>query len=165
MKHPVLFLACLLQLAAAAWLNPRACAGDNCNRAITGVQGGPGVPISRLADCNSYFSATVTPATTYVELILFSLLLTNPISNSTIYTTTVTVYNVIGNTFNNGPTPGPAGPNTPITQTPTAIPSYVTVACDDKPATPVSVRWSSACSCAGATHATTTLPSPVSHHL
>ena len=154
MRYSIPFLAGLAGLAAAS------CAGDNCNRAITGTALGTAVLSSHLADCTSFFGVTVTPSTTYVHMtfITFSSLLTQLHS-----TTTVTVYSTTA-----PPKRGKLARsliNTPITQSPTAIPSYASVACDDKTATPVSVRYSSACSCAGVTHATTTVPSPVSHYL
>lgn len=49
----------------------------------------------------------------------------------------------------------------PTTVTATAVPVFASAACNGN-TTPVPVRFSSACSCAGITHATTTAPSPVS---
>ena len=43
-------------------LLPRACAANNCNRAITGTSGGSATLAAHLADCSSYFSATVYPS-------------------------------------------------------------------------------------------------------
>jgi hypothetical protein len=40
-------------------LLPRACTGDNCNRAITGNLEGPLTLVVHPADCGSYFLATV----------------------------------------------------------------------------------------------------------
>lgn len=144
-------------MAGLARLVAAGCAGDNCNRAITGTAFGATVLSSRLADCTSFFRVTVTPSTTYVHItfIIVSSLLMQLHS-----TTTIAVY-----THTAPPKRGKLArsPNTPITQSPTAIPSYASAACDFKPSTPVSVRYSSACSCAGATIATTTVPSPVSH--
>ena len=43
-------------------LDKRACAGNNCNRAVTGTRAGLLPLSSRSADCASYLMTTVTPA-------------------------------------------------------------------------------------------------------
>jgi hypothetical protein len=54
----------LISLAAAAVLEGRTCAGNNCNRAVTGTR--PGLPpmSARSSDCASYLRTTVTPKPT-----------------------------------------------------------------------------------------------------
>ncbi|KAL2024299.1 hypothetical protein VTK56DRAFT_8781 [Thermocarpiscus australiensis] len=53
-------------LAATVALEPRNCAGNNCNRAVTGTR--PGLlPLTvRSAHCSSFLLTTVTPAATTV---------------------------------------------------------------------------------------------------
>lgn len=61
----VLALLSLVSVAfATVALEKRACAGNNCNRAVTGTN--PGLPpaSSRSADCSSYLLTTVTPSPT-----------------------------------------------------------------------------------------------------
>jgi len=53
-----------VSVALAGVLEPRACAGNNCNRAVTGTRAGL-LPFSvRSADCSSFLLTTVTPAPT-----------------------------------------------------------------------------------------------------
>ncbi len=55
-----------VSLAFASVLEQRACAGNNCNRAITGTRDGISPASVRSADCSSFLLTTVTPAATYV---------------------------------------------------------------------------------------------------
>jgi hypothetical protein len=53
-----------VSLAAAAALERRHCAGDNCNRAVTGTRDGL-LPLTvRSAHCSSFLLTRVTPAAT-----------------------------------------------------------------------------------------------------
>lgn len=54
----------LVSLAAAAVLEQRHCAGNNCNRAVTGTRPGLLPLSSRSVDCSSFLRTTVTPAAT-----------------------------------------------------------------------------------------------------
>ncbi|KAK0634467.1 hypothetical protein B0T17DRAFT_586276 [Bombardia bombarda] len=49
-------------VAVASVLEPRVCAGNNCNRAVTGTRDGLLPLASRSADCASFLRTTVTPA-------------------------------------------------------------------------------------------------------
>ena len=55
-------LSLTLSLASAGVLEPRHCAGNNCNRAVTGTR--PGLlPLTvRSTHCASFLSTTVIPA-------------------------------------------------------------------------------------------------------
>lgn len=57
--------ALVLSLAAVGLANvaveKRACAGNNCNRAITGTRPGLTPASIRSADCQSFLLTTVTP--------------------------------------------------------------------------------------------------------
>ena len=44
------------------------CAGNNCNRAVTGTRPGLLPLTSRSSDCASYLRTTVTPKATYASL-------------------------------------------------------------------------------------------------
>lgn len=57
----------IVTFVAATSINerqPRACAGNSCNRAVTGLAKGSRALLSRLADCSSFLSVTVYPQTT-----------------------------------------------------------------------------------------------------
>jgi len=51
----------LVSLAFGSVLEQRDCAGNNCNRAVTGTRAGIAPLSSRSADCASYLLTTVTP--------------------------------------------------------------------------------------------------------
>jgi hypothetical protein len=51
----------LVSLAFGSILEQRACAGNNCNRAVTGTRDGLPPLSSRSADCSSFLLTTVTP--------------------------------------------------------------------------------------------------------
>ncbi|KAK3321413.1 hypothetical protein B0T22DRAFT_444186 [Podospora appendiculata] len=57
-----------VSLAVASVLEPRACAGNNCNRAITGTRDGLSPLSVRSADCASFLATTVIPAATTVTV-------------------------------------------------------------------------------------------------
>ncbi|KAH7305559.1 hypothetical protein B0I35DRAFT_483907 [Stachybotrys elegans] len=111
--------------------------GNNCQRGIGGVNGR--IPLaSRIADCSSLFTITVTPAAT------------TTVSTSLFYyaTTTVTVED-------DGLTERDVEPaSTPVTVLPTSVPTYATYCAGAE-------KYYSACQCAGVTPATTTAPTPV----
>lgn len=56
----------LASLALGSVLEQRACAGNNCNRQVTGTREGLLPITSRQADCSSFQLTTVTPSPTYV---------------------------------------------------------------------------------------------------
>ena len=51
-------------VALASVLEQRDCAGNNCNRAVTGTRDGILPASARSADCASFLLTTVTPAPT-----------------------------------------------------------------------------------------------------
>ncbi|KAK6352416.1 hypothetical protein TWF730_009243 [Orbilia blumenaviensis] len=125
------------------------CIEDNCLRAIraTNFPTRPGT-----ADCYSYFATTVTPAvsTSWVDwestVYDYTEILTETVT-TTLTTATTTIFPEGGSqTFEKR--------DEPITNTATAIPAYASP-CSG------SVRYSSACSCIGATHTVITLQSPI----
>jgi hypothetical protein len=127
------FVAALsfVALAAAAALEPRVCAGNNCNRAVTGTRPGLLPLTERSSHCASFLLTTVTPAAS---------------------TVTVTVDD------EDLPTPTPAkrgvGLNArQVTVVPTAIPDYAENCVD-------AAEYISACSCFGLTGSVTTAPAP-----
>ncbi|KAB5585513.1 hypothetical protein GE09DRAFT_1210122 [Coniochaeta sp. 2T2.1] len=64
--------AVVLSLVSVAFANvaldKRACAGNNCNRAITGTRDGLSPASVRSADCSSFLLTTVTPDTVTVTV-------------------------------------------------------------------------------------------------
>ena len=52
----------LVSLAFGSVLDKRECAGNNCNRAVTGTRDGLPAMSLRSADCASFLLTTVTPA-------------------------------------------------------------------------------------------------------
>lgn len=58
----------LVSLAVASVIEKRECAGNNCNRAITGTRDGLPPVSLRSADCASFLKTTVTPAATTVTV-------------------------------------------------------------------------------------------------
>ena len=58
----------LISLAVAGVVEKRECAGNNCNRAITGTRDGLPPVSLRSADCSSFLRTTVTPAPTTVTI-------------------------------------------------------------------------------------------------
>ncbi|KAF3277497.1 hypothetical protein TWF970_005106 [Orbilia oligospora] len=125
------------------------CIEDNCLRAIraTNFPTRPGT-----ADCNSYFATIVTPpvSTSWYD------------SEYTVYDYTEVITETITTTLTTATTTilPDVGSQTlekrdePITNTATSIPSYASP-CSG------SIRYSSACSCIGATHTVTTVESPI----
>lgn len=120
----------LVSVAVASVLEQRACAGNNCNRAVTGTRDGLPAMSLRSADCSSFLLTTVTPAPT---------------------TVTVTVYD------DDEPTAA-AGKRDLInprqaTVTATDIPTYAAVCSSAE-------RYASACNCFGVTGTVSTAPTP-----
>ncbi|KAL2131785.1 hypothetical protein VTI74DRAFT_4613 [Chaetomium olivicolor] len=119
-----------ISLAAAAVLEPRHCAGNNCNRAVTGTR--PGLlPLSvRSEHCSSFLLTTVTPAAT---------------------TLTVTV------DAEDLPSPTAARRDMlearQVTVVPSSIPDYAANCAN-------AAEYISACSCFGVTGSVTTAPTP-----
>ncbi|KXH39138.1 hypothetical protein CSAL01_03169 [Colletotrichum salicis] len=119
-----------------SFVDAQRCNNDNCARAVTGTRAGIPVDISsRRSDCSSYMQTTVIPDT-------FTSTVTTTVYTDNIPPTPTT-------TFSQSTT------RAPITQFPTAVPSYVTPQC------PGPSAYSSACSCWSITHSVTTLPAPV----
>ncbi|KAK2011855.1 hypothetical protein LZ32DRAFT_322671 [Colletotrichum eremochloae] len=58
----------LISLALGSVVEKRACAGNNCNRQVTGTREGLLPITSRQADCSSFLKATVTPSPTTVTI-------------------------------------------------------------------------------------------------
>lgn len=58
----------LASLALGSVLEQRACAGNNCNRQVTGTREGLLPITSRQADCSSFQLTTVTPSPTTVTV-------------------------------------------------------------------------------------------------
>lgn len=139
---------------AAATMSVNAgCDSDNCLRDIGGTRAGTATLAARLADCSSYFLTTVIPAPVTVPS-----------------TTTVTAPDVVFTPNASSGSAKRAKRNIPelpnaalaarqaaVTIIPTSIPSYATKACDGN-TTPVSVRYTSACSCLGVLPTATTFP-------
>ncbi|KAI9744941.1 MAG: hypothetical protein M1818_001867 [Claussenomyces sp. TS43310] len=150
MKALSLVILLTARLVAAEGLQSRsyaaACNADNCARAVTGTQAGIATKAAHLSECSSYLKATVFPSTVITTVTVSSTVYS--ISGNSGYTST----NVSG-------LDACAGPNTAKTVTPTSLPSYVSTACNGE-STPLAVRYSSACSCAGITRSTTTLSTP-----
>jgi hypothetical protein len=118
--------------AMASVLQERACAGNNCKRAVTGTRAGL-LPIeSRQADCSSFQLATVVPDAV---------------------TTTVTVTVEAGEPAKFKRAAGLE--YRAATEVPTDIPAYAT-------ACPNVGEYAEACSCWGITATTTTAPTPTS---
>ncbi|RVD87923.1 uncharacterized protein DFL_002126 [Arthrobotrys flagrans] len=125
------------------------CVEDNCLRAIraTNFPTRPGT-----ADCNSYFATIVTPpvSTSWYD------------SEYTVYDYTKVITETITTTLTTATTTIlPAGSSQtfekrdePITNTASSIPAYASP-CSG------SIRYSSACSCIGATHTVITVESPI----
>ncbi|KAL2064101.1 hypothetical protein VTL71DRAFT_4595 [Oculimacula yallundae] len=128
--------------AVSAAANSKACAADNCLRAVRATAL-PMRPGSASADCSSYFRATVTPAASTVTMTInFSETLI--VTQKTTFTSVVTVQPEAGL---------PLKEKRQRTVIPSEIPTYAS-ACSG------SVRYSSACSCIGVTQATITASRP-----
>jgi len=143
MKSFLIVLSSLAPTVLSVSLDRRAgCNADNCARAVTGTAFGAAALSSHISQCSSYFSATVIPPATTIW---------NPVATTYVFSTLGAVLPP------STPLPGPYGTSTTIT--PTDIPAFASAACDGN-TTPVPVRYSSACSCAGVTKATTIAASP-----
>lgn len=64
-QPPNMQLLAVLSLVSAV---AATCAGNNCNRAVTGTRPGLLPLTSRSSDCASYLRTTVTPKATYASL-------------------------------------------------------------------------------------------------
>ncbi|EHA57085.1 hypothetical protein MCOR27_008270 [Pyricularia oryzae] len=64
----VIAILSLVSLAFGSVVEKRECAGNNCNRAITGVQDRPAPLSVRQADCSSFQTTVVTPPATTVTV-------------------------------------------------------------------------------------------------
>ncbi|KAF3102592.1 hypothetical protein TWF706_005232 [Orbilia oligospora] len=125
------------------------CIEDNCLRAIRATN----FPTrSGTADCNSYFASIVTPpVSTYwydseYTVYDYTEVVTETIT-TTLTTATTTILPEVGSqTLEKR--------DEPITNIATSIPAYASP-CSG------SIRYSSACSCIGATHTVTTVESPI----
>ncbi|KAH8811039.1 hypothetical protein F5884DRAFT_749435 [Xylogone sp. PMI_703] len=143
MKSFLILLSGIAPTVFGIALDRRAgCNADNCARAVTGTAFGSAALSSHISQCSSYFSTTVIPPATTVW---------NPVATTYVFST------VNANLPPPSVLPGPSGTSTTII--PTNIPDFASAACDGN-TTPVPVRYSSACSCAGVTHATSVAPSP-----
>ncbi|KAK6498848.1 hypothetical protein TWF481_011420 [Arthrobotrys musiformis] len=144
-----LFLTIFLALPVRSATSTK-CIEDNCLRAIRATN----FP-TRLgtADCNSYFATIVTPpiSTSWFEW------------ETTVYDYTEVLTETITTTLTTATTtilPDSGGSQTfekrdePVTNTATSIPAYASP-CSG------SIRYSSACSCIGATHTVITVESPI----
>ena len=133
---------------------------------MTGTQAG--LPSTRLSDCSSFLLATATPspkthtvtATVTSVQTAYDVITTNPVYDGTTTVTEESISRFLPSTATTVPHPTPYTANTTavgterrraVTQT-HAVPSYATSAC------PFAPKYSSACSCAGVTVSTTTLP-------
>ncbi|KAM0335862.1 hypothetical protein ACHAQA_000912 [Verticillium albo-atrum] len=148
----------ILALAAAVVASPTGnkddkpvCNADNCLRALRNTAR-PG-----LAECSSFLKATVTPATsTIYTTTTFFTTPTNTFEVTGTITNLVTATEVIEltatETVTKGITIRPA--KRQVTEVPSVLPTY---------ATPCSgiARYTSACSCLGATAATVTAETPI----
>jgi hypothetical protein len=123
----------ILSLVAAVMagvIEERACAGNNCNRAVTGTREGL-LPVSeRQAACSSFMLATVTP-------------------DAVTTTVTVTVEPEAPARFKRDA----ALEYRAATELPTAVPAFASGACD-------AAKYSSACDCWGITATTSTAATP-----
>ncbi|PMD18535.1 hypothetical protein NA56DRAFT_706447 [Hyaloscypha hepaticicola] len=132
MKFSLMLLLPAALTASAQMIEVRATAcgaGNNCQRGVGGTAGNKPPLSSRLADCSSLNTVTVTPA---------------PFTTAT----TSSVLEVMTIKARQADEPGSA-----VTVTPTAVPTYATY-CSNP------LAYYSACSCAGATPITTTMPTP-----
>ncbi|KAH7310313.1 hypothetical protein BKA65DRAFT_485000 [Rhexocercosporidium sp. MPI-PUGE-AT-0058] len=148
--------------ALAAIAAAPVCNADNCLRAIRATTS------LGSADCQSYFLTTVTPTRSTVTE---TAIVTSSTTTTWLYTTTTTVANTVVSTslipvakrlFQPQDLPLPDGlasrrqvvTDGPQTSTPTGIPAYAS-ACSG------AMRYSSACSCVGATRSTITASTPL----
>ncbi|KAK3304639.1 uncharacterized protein B0T15DRAFT_249289 [Chaetomium strumarium] len=120
-----------VSLAVAAVLEPRHCAGNNCNRAVTGTRPGLLPLASRSADCSSFLLTTVTPAATTVTVTVDEEDLPSPTAAKR----------------------GAVLQGRQVTVVPSAIPDYAANCAN-------AAEYISACSCFGVTGSVTTAPTP-----
>ncbi|KAI3538781.1 hypothetical protein CSPX01_09317 [Colletotrichum filicis] len=109
------------------------CNADNCLRAVRATRFGTATMELRMAECSSFLAVTQIPATSTVYITESSIQTITANSTKTIYQRQAA--------------------ETPISAT-KVIPTYASACVDER-------RYSSACSCFGATAATTTAPTPI----
>ncbi|RKU43991.1 hypothetical protein DL546_006335 [Coniochaeta pulveracea] len=129
--------AAILSFVSVALANvaveKRACAGNNCNRAVTGTRDGLQPASVRSADCASFLKTTVTPAAVTVTATV------DPDDASSSSATLSKKDVLFGRQ---------------ATASPSTLPTYVAAACSGAAA------YASACSCFGVTGTVTTAPTP-----
>ncbi|KAH7307956.1 hypothetical protein B0I35DRAFT_413331 [Stachybotrys elegans] len=125
------------------------CSSDNCGRAVTGLARGPAVYSSHLADCAAFMQCTVTPVdVTIISTVTQTL---DPVTETSI--TQLTQMVTLTETVTRGAakrTVEPEVTSSPVTNCPTVVPTYAS-ACSG------TVRYASACDCAGYTRDFTTI--------
>jgi hypothetical protein len=172
--RPQIFLLSLASGALGSVLGLGKCFNDNCARAVTGTRYPSAVQSQHRADCSSFMIITVTPPApyTYSHPQGDSIRTLTELCRVTTITTTATSYSVIGSNVKRAAAGGLVEcgnldhlhkifttTSAPIaaqqvTVSPSVVPSYAT-ACKGPS------RYSSACSCAGITQATSYAPTPV----
>jgi hypothetical protein len=153
--------AAILSLVSVALANvaveKRACAGNNCNRAVTGTRDGLLPASVRSADCASFLKTTVTPAAVYVFpphtfCVFFTI--------TEIYINMYKIYSTVTATIDPDDAPSSAVVKKDFlfgrqaTVSASVLPTYVAAACSGAAA------YASACSCFGVTGTVTTAPTP-----
>ncbi|KAK5661385.1 hypothetical protein OQA88_11284 [Cercophora sp. LCS_1] len=133
MKFAVVLSLVSLVMAAGP-LKKRTCAGNNCNRAVTGTRPGLLPLSSRSADCESYLLTLVTPTPVTVTVTV------DP--QTTFHSQTGSTYTITDISETEDPVP--------VTFTPTHMPDYAEEMC-------TGTEYASACTCFGLTGAITTL--------
>ncbi|KAH8881233.1 hypothetical protein GQ53DRAFT_517064 [Thozetella sp. PMI_491] len=127
MKAAVIFS--LASLALGHVLEARQCAGNNCNRQVTGTRAGLPALASRSADCSSFLQVRVTASQRTVTVTSFVPPAATPVRREVVADKVVQARQV--------------------TVTPSAIPAYAS-SCDD------AAEYSSACGCLGVSSVPTT---------
>jgi hypothetical protein len=130
--------AAILSFVSVALANvaveKRACAGNNCNRAVTGTRNGLQPASVRSADCASFLKTTVTPAAVTVTATV------DPDDAPSSSSSALVKKDVLF--------------GRQATVSPSSLPTYVAAACSGAAA------YASACSCYGVTGTVTTAPTP-----
>ncbi|KAG7151064.1 hypothetical protein HYQ46_013192 [Verticillium longisporum] len=163
--------AVILSLASLAFgsvLEQRACAGNNCNRQVTGTRAGLLPLTARQADCSSFQLTVVTPSPTTVTVtvteepaaklkrnVVEARQATSVPTNVPAYASSCNAVNTVTVTVTEEPT-GNLKRNAvearQATSIPTKVPAYAS-SCD-------AVKYASACDCWGITAAVSTAPTP-----
>ena len=146
------FFSTLLALGQGiAFAHAASCNADNCARAVTGLQRGSAAYATAQADCASFFQATATPCTSTSTVYVF--IFPSTIISTVIASTETDVTTVYPSTETDLTTVATILVRTiaPLCSTSTSLPSSVpkyASACSG------TARYSSACSCFGATQTT-----------